>query len=325
MPVLFPPSVVPLSQGYRLAAKFYYDGTGLSINSSINQQALTEVIDLHSIQTPANLQTIKAVQFSLVSLASDTPIPNTGAFYVVVDGMEIFAFNFVRNNPDTTDQTTLAAIVPVQSISKTKLEFAVVMPNFVVGSMFALLYVNCFDFDVRPFVGRSQLMMPGTDLVVNGGFEDGLSGWFTSSPPQNVAVVTTEKHSGLVSLQCHGGSAIIQVIPTLKAGKLYILSLWIKTDGQVVNNGSQGAGFCMGDVGGNFVLVDVTVGVFVNGAGNPGVMLQVNQATDWTQIEMKFQVNADCTMSYMGVTDCYGTTTNANAIVWFDDVSLIEI
>lgn len=155
MPVRLPPSVVPLPNGYRIAAQFYYDGTGLSINSSINQWAFTELIDLHSIQTPANLQTIKALQFSLVAVNSDTADLKTGAFYVVVDGLEVFAFNFVRNVLPFT-QTCLTGIIPIQSISKSKLEFVMEVPNFTAGVLIANLYVNCFDFDVAPFIAPAQ-------------------------------------------------------------------------------------------------------------------------------------------------------------------------
>ena len=163
MPALLPPSIVPIAAGYRLAAHFVYMGTGeesrtVNIMGSSFNGALEYDIDLKAIQTPANLRTIKAIQFSLVVTSSATTVLQLGTFYIVVDRLQVFAFEVVRNPPGVEgfSHTSITAAIPIQSNAKTEMQFVLVLPNYVVGQEAASLYINCFDFDVAPFVAESH-------------------------------------------------------------------------------------------------------------------------------------------------------------------------
>lgn len=157
----------------------------------------------------------------------------------------------------------------------------------------------------------------GIELLQNGGFESGFTGWsIVSFPPLDLY----QHKYGNNSLYLLGGQASQNVI--LLADHTYVLQGWVMTNGSVVGNGSQGAGFSISDPSSN-LRVQKTNGTAVNSAGvNPGVLLAATAATGWTQLQMTFHCNTAGSYQF-NITDDYGTA-NANAGAWFDGVTLMD-
>lgn len=158
-----------------------------------------------------------------------------------------------------------------------------------------------------------------TQVLTNGSFEDGLTGWRTLQGAP--AIDTSQKKYGLQSVKCHGVAIGQNVI--LLAGHTYTAKAWVKTDGSVTGNGSYGAGLNLTDSNGYITVQKVGGGTAAPFATNPGVLLAATAATDWTSIQFTFSVSTTCELS-LNVEDDYGTT-NANANAWFDGVVLEDI
>ena len=141
-----------------------YDGNELAIGPQVGftGQYLKYSLDLRSLMIPATMKGLKAIQLCFVitgnTNAAVDKFIQTGVLFVVVDGIQNFGFEVVRNpgNVQGPTETTLTAVFPVQGNSSSIVDFILQLPNFVVGNVFAILYVNLFDFDVPPFIAPSH-------------------------------------------------------------------------------------------------------------------------------------------------------------------------
>ena len=161
MPAIVPPAASSIPQGTRVSAHFQYQ-VGEVQNVSIMGTTFNDMgvfhLDPRSIQVPASFKTIKAVQFALVQQGElATTLEPAGIFYIVVDSLQVFAFQ-IMGNPDV-GWTSITATIPVESTSQSLVDFMYFFPvaGFA-GQVLADLYVNCFDFAVPPFFAGSQVI-----------------------------------------------------------------------------------------------------------------------------------------------------------------------
>lgn len=155
------------------------------------------------------------------------------------------------------------------------------------------------------------------ELLTNGGFESGFIGWsIVVFPPLD----PYQHKFGTNALILLGGQVSQGVF--LLSDHTYTIQAWVKTDGNVVGNGSLGAGFSFNDPAGH-ITIQKANGTVVNAANqNPGVVLAALGPNDWALLQMTFHCNTSGVFT-LTLTDDYGTT-NANANVWFDGVSLVD-
>ena len=172
MPVIVPPSAMKIPQGYRVAAHYQFVGSEFKVLSFLgtNTNGFEHDLDLTSIQVPANLQNIRSLLFSLVVNPSVVDNVELGTFYIVVDNLQALAFEIVRNQTAVVGdtQTSTTAIIPIQSSTNSILRFIISGISFTTTVSIADLYVNCFDFDVPPFVAQSHAAFVNPTFTISG-------------------------------------------------------------------------------------------------------------------------------------------------------------
>ncbi len=155
-------------------------------------------------------------------------------------------------------------------------------------------------------------------LVVNGNFENGLTGW----TPTALVIDSTMPRSGTNSCLCINGNGVQNV--TLTINHTYMMSGWVKTNGNVVGGGSFGSALLWNNTT-NIQMISVIGGSYENLSNIfPAVVLEVTQATDWTYIAMRCLALASGPFPF-AFTDCYGGVSPFLSSVWFDDLSLVDI
>lgn len=171
MPVIVPPTAMAIPQGYRIAAHYQFVGSEYKVLSFIgtNTSGFEHDLDLTSIQVPANLRSIRSLQFSLVASPSVVANVELGTFYIVVDNLQAFAFELVRNQTAVVGdtQTSTTAIIPIQSSTHSILRFIITGISFTTTASIADLYVNAFDFDVPPFVAQSHAAFVNPSFTIS--------------------------------------------------------------------------------------------------------------------------------------------------------------
>lgn len=156
-----------------------------------------------------------------------------------------------------------------------------------------------------------------TQLLTNGSFEQGMTGWTTTT----AVIDTTVSKFGSQSLKSHGGGAGQAALIPLLADHIYTVTGWVKTDGAVKAGSALGASIGFTDPNEYIVLQKFSGGSWPNlGGVNPAVVLEATSAVDWTQMGFTFTVKTNCSIEF-GLGDCYGSSTpHANA--WFDGLIL---
>lgn len=157
-----------------------------------------------------------------------------------------------------------------------------------------------------------------TELLVNGSFEQGISGWAVGSGAATVD--TSISKYGTTSLKLLNSNTQQNV--NLLAGHTYLAQAWVKTDGSVVGTGDQGAGLWIPDPS-NHIVVQKINGTAATVSLSPGVLLHAASATDWTLVQMTFTVSTSGTFSIVITDDYGGSSTGSHA--WFDGVSLEDV
>ncbi len=157
-------------------------------------------------------------------------------------------------------------------------------------------------------------------ILVNGNFENGFTGW----TPTALVLDSTMPRSGTNSCLCINGNGVQSV--TLTMSHTYMMSGWVKTNGNVVGGTSLGAGILWNNIDSSQLqILGVVGGTFQNLSDIfPAVVLGATVATDWTYIAMRCTVLTNVAFPF-AFTDCYGGASPSLSSVWFDDLSLVDV
>jgi len=144
-----------------------------------------------------------------------------------------------------------------------------------------------------------------TNLISNGTFETGSSGWYGWSG--SVLSASTAQHHGGASslLRTGGGTAATDVTAVVEAGRTYTSSFWVLIEGAAsANVNITRALNCGGTTTWNWV-------------GNGSV-----PAGTWVELTGTFTIPADCTINQLQL---YAEGPGSDVSLYLDDVSLIEM
>jgi hypothetical protein len=171
MPFLVPPTISKIPQGHRVTAQLSINsGDGESkrmlMGGSLVDPVFTYDISMSQVQKAAQIGPIKAVQFSCIGYPqSSTAIPLVGILYLVVDALQVFAFQFPKN-PDATIgfmPFCFNATVPVNANAQSTITFGLFVGNYPVSTpiqpdlgRLADIYINLMDYDVPPSSFNTQ-------------------------------------------------------------------------------------------------------------------------------------------------------------------------
>lgn len=167
----------------------------------------------------------------------------------------------------------------------------------------------------QQLMSRSEVLRKrgrADDLVVNGGFEQGiLNGGFdwryARQDGSTVSLDSSEFHSGTQSLSIsyngrNGDSGMLQYVP-VKANSRYTLSAWVKSEGL-----KSGSGIC---VSASDAYTDKLYGQTQETLGTTG----------WHRVEADFQTGPETELVAMRFTHAHGSLW-VEGQLWVDDVSL---
>jgi hypothetical protein len=174
---------------------------------------------------------------------------------------------------------------------------------------------------------NSQLAgtVPG-EMVTNGNFAAGLTGWTLVNGTGPLVLSTAEFHGATQSLELLNQTAQ-QVVTGLKAGRTYLLALWVMTNGSVYTLGGSpdgyGAGAYLTVSSGSITVLDRNSSGQNFGASPIDIEVPATAAVPWEQLQMAFTVSADCSLNLNLQNSIGGATVSATA--WFDGVSLTDI
>jgi hypothetical protein len=162
------------------------------------------------------------------------------------------------------------------------------------------------------------------DLLTNGNFESGLTGW---SQPASVSLETGVgvSYAGTQCAKMAANSSVWQCVQSVGvlAGHTYILQGWVKCDGAM----PQGLGLFFHNTANSsdITFLSSTPGTGpVSIPGYPGVQIQAAGAMPWTLLQMVFKANVNKTID-VSFTNMYQTTNTTCGNSWVDSISLIDV
>jgi len=156
------------------------------------------------------------------------------------------------------------------------------------------------------------------DMVVNGSFENGSTGWTLGGG----IISSAQYHSGTQSLQLLN-TTTTQTVNGLVAGHIYLLQMWVMTNGNVTGTYAWGAG-AYGVVTAGTVTQLTTNGYHHGFASTYiDVELAATVATAWTLISCTFTPSANCSIALQVQNSVGGGSVSGTA--WIDGVSLMDL
>lgn len=177
--------------------------------------------------------------------------------------------------------------------------------RFVALPMAAALLVGLFGFGVPPSTAAAAVPL-NTELVVNGGFENGTNGWKTSKSYMTLTT-TTSAHSGsgaavlTTTAGTHGVlNDLVSTVASATAGDQFRGSAWVRTN----RAGLQG-----------MLRIRDVKGAAVTTVGQTFVL----DSTSWTKVEFTFTASA--TGAYFDL-NVLGYSMESGQQLMVDDVSL---
>ncbi len=165
-------------------------------------------------------------------------------------------------------------------------------------------------------VSSLALGTSSNDLISNGGFENGLTGWTNSS----ASIDTSTFYAGTQSVDV---LAYVSQSVNLIVGHVYSYSAWIKTAGNT-GNSAGGPVLAFSDPSNLVNPLSVSGGAAINYGGAPGVLLPSASAQPWTFVQMVFEANASGSLLAV-LSANYGSSAANTASTWVDSMSLVDV